>query len=269
MARGRVCSPSPDKNHRRIRLAPRHHFFTSAVGGGSMVDVPEWERLADALKRVVATGLTETQAKIAICSAISDRSITVQLFLGNFERANIFLQEGWESEVPPSRTPESFDMWRRAQTGLPPRPRTLMIPSHIAPEDFDWQGSRPLKPWRDPQGSFSFFDWHGDRLELCSADVTRVLIASKSAPQSVTITRTESKSRLAVERVQPARERAKKAVDAIYGSNIPDQANEPNTMLCKNVGAKLKELNLPDVSDETILRAAGRRKDKRGRSRHG
>jgi hypothetical protein len=31
-------------------------------------------------------------------------------------------------------------------------------------------------------------------------------------------------------------------------------------MLYKAVGAKLKELGLPDVSNETILRAAGRRR---------
>jgi len=70
-----------------------------------MVDVPEWERLADALKRVVASGVTESQAKVAICDAIADRSVTVRLFVGNIEGAGIFLLEGWERDVPPSRTP--------------------------------------------------------------------------------------------------------------------------------------------------------------------
>jgi hypothetical protein len=38
---------------------------------------------------------------------------------------------------------------------------------------------------------------------------------------------------------------------------VPDQATEPNKNLCQRVS---KKLTGPKVSDDTILRAAGRRK---------
>jgi hypothetical protein len=43
----------------------------------------------------------------------------------------------------------------------------------------------------------------------------------------------------------------------------PDQATEPNVNLCRRVSAKLNEAKLPNVSDDTILRAAGRRKERK------
>ncbi len=61
-------------------------------------------------------------------------------------------------------------------------------------------------------------------------------------------------------RSQPSRERAKRALVDIYNGNIPDQATEPNPLLCRKVAAWLKKRNLADVKDDTILRAAGRRK---------
>jgi hypothetical protein len=61
-------------------------------------------------------------------------------------------------------------------------------------------------------------------------------------------------------RRQPSRDRAKRALADIYSDNIPDQAVEPNSILCRKVGAWLKKYNLAEVKDDTILRAAGRRK---------
>jgi hypothetical protein len=61
-------------------------------------------------------------------------------------------------------------------------------------------------------------------------------------------------------RRQPSRERAKKALDELYHGRIPDQDSEPNPILCRKVGEWLKKNKLPEVKDDTILRAAGRRK---------
>jgi hypothetical protein len=58
----------------------------------------------------------------------------------------------------------------------------------------------------------------------------------------------------------PALERAQQAISQIYPDGVPSQAMLPNAILCRRVGAWLKEKKLPDVSDATILRAAGRRK---------
>jgi Queuosine biosynthesis protein QueC len=61
-------------------------------------------------------------------------------------------------------------------------------------------------------------------------------------------------------RSRPAFERTQGVIKELYSDGVPDQASEPNTILCRRVSAKLKESKLPNVSDDTILRAAGRRK---------
>jgi len=59
---------------------------------------------------------------------------------------------------------------------------------------------------------------------------------------------------------RPTRERATKALKAIYPNVIPSMTDEPNDILCQKVGKWLKANKLPDVKNDTILRAAGRRK---------
>jgi hypothetical protein len=55
-------------------------------------------------------------------------------------------------------------------------------------------------------------------------------------------------------------ERACGAIKELYPNGVPGQDIEPNTNLFRRVGEKLKQSGLPGVSDDTILRAAGRRK---------
>jgi hypothetical protein len=57
----------------------------------------------------------------------------------------------------------------------------------------------------------------------------------------------------------PSRERARNALNELYPNGVPNQAAKPNAVLCQEVGRKLKAAELPGVSDDTILRAAGRR----------
>ena len=59
---------------------------------------------------------------------------------------------------------------------------------------------------------------------------------------------------------QPKRERARGIIKDLYPDGVPAQATEPNANLCRRVSAKLKEAKFPDVSDDTILRAADRLK---------
>ncbi len=58
----------------------------------------------------------------------------------------------------------------------------------------------------------------------------------------------------------PTKDRAQNAMNELYPQGTPDQATEPNAQLCRRVSQKLKESGLPSVSNDTILRAAGRRK---------
>jgi hypothetical protein len=59
---------------------------------------------------------------------------------------------------------------------------------------------------------------------------------------------------------KPTLERARGAIEELYPNGVPLQSAEPNVNLCRRVGEKLKKSGLPNVSNDTILRAAGRRK---------
>ncbi|HWX13789.1 MAG TPA: DUF445 domain-containing protein [Methylocella sp.] len=48
-------------------------------------------------------------------------------------------------------------------------------------------------------------------------------------------------------------------IKELYPGGVPNQVTEPNVNLCQRVSVKLKEARLPNVSDDTILRAAGYR----------
>jgi hypothetical protein len=61
-------------------------------------------------------------------------------------------------------------------------------------------------------------------------------------------------------RSRPPIESAQLAIKELYPGDIPDQATVPNALLFRKVHAKIKEAGRPVVSDDTILRATGRRK---------
>jgi hypothetical protein len=83
--------------------------------------VPDWEPIAGALQRVVATGLTADEAKRQLCAAIADQKIGLQIVLaGNPSR------RAAEQAVSGSL----FD-----------------IPPRLAPNDIDWTRSRPMTDW--------------------------------------------------------------------------------------------------------------------------
>ena len=59
---------------------------------------------------------------------------------------------------------------------------------------------------------------------------------------------------------QPQRERANDALAALYPKGVPDQGTLSNARLYKAVGDWCQQNGWPDISKDTILRAAGRRK---------
>jgi hypothetical protein len=68
------------------------------------------------------------------------------------------------------------------------------------------------------------------------------------------------KQRPRKKRRKPNLERAQAAIKTLYPNGVPDQATLPSATLCRHVSERLKHLKLPGVSDDTTLRAAGRRK---------
>ncbi|MFZ0423539.1 MAG: hypothetical protein WAL80_11740 [Xanthobacteraceae bacterium] len=153
-----------------------------------MAYVPDWERLSDALKRVMAAGVPEDEAKLDISRQIADRKIRVRLTIA-------------EQSVP--TTTKVFADWNQLVAeaqGLAPRTphqktnnqeasvesnecfegANVKVPPHLTPADFDWENSRPLKPWpvrprggrRDEWRSFSP---PAVLIELSVSDIRNVL----------------------------------------------------------------------------------------------
>jgi hypothetical protein len=119
--------------------------------------VPDWERLAGALRRVIeAAGCDEKNAKHDICHAIADSKIRFRVTIAKndsyYESGNVF------------------------SSGR------AIAPPHLEPEDFNWGESQPLKSWPIAPGSaerpLPRERWPKSELaliELWTADVSKVL----------------------------------------------------------------------------------------------
>ena len=86
-----------------------------------MAYTPKWTKLGDALEYIVATGVSELQAKTELCQAVADRVLTkrVRIADSDYSLGGTFL----EGEL------------------------RVDMPFELSPEDFDWAASRPTKKW--------------------------------------------------------------------------------------------------------------------------
>ncbi|WP_439394959.1 hypothetical protein ACRQ5Q_38300 [Bradyrhizobium sp. PMVTL-01] len=198
----------------------------------------------------MATGVSEDEAKTDLCRAVADRKIDVRVRIA------------------------ASDYGMRGRTFSD---GNVGVPAHLEPRDFDWVQSRPLKPWLigPKRGEHYAWDWENrplDLIELSTGEVTKILctghpphlrppdrrIEGRPSPAARSLATSQTTARPT--RARPAIERAQRIINELYPNGVPDQTIVPNTTLCQQVGAKLMEYKLPAVSDDTILRAAGRRK---------
>jgi hypothetical protein len=193
---------------------------------------PDWEPLADALKRVMMSGVGEDQAKADLCRAVSDRKIDVRVRIA----ATDYVMGG--------------RVFSDGNVGVPP---------HLKPEDLNWAQSRPFVQWSIGPKLGEHYFWIGgwdkrplDLIEVSTRDVMSILCNANH--------RHSGRQRSSRGKSRPAIERAQLAIQRLYPDGLPDSITEPNKSLCRRVSEKLKESNLPKVSDDTILRAAERRK---------
>jgi hypothetical protein len=195
--------------------------------------VPDWMSLADVLRRVMATGIEASRAKLDLCGAIADRKISTRV------RIAVDDEFGWGGRLFSHRNVEA--------------------PAHLDPSDLDWVLSRPLKQsWEVGPRPGEHYAWIGgwkkrplDLIELASADVTAVLCGQDAFadPGASPPTRTRAQ-----------RDRAERHLQELFPEGVPDQSTLPNAHLCRQVADRLKALKEPDVGNDSILRAAGRRK---------
>ena len=201
--------------------------------------VPDWERLAGALERVIATGVPEQEAKTNICNAIADRNIHVRFVT----------LKTWAEGKPGGGIGTTQTICDGSEVD---------IPASLRPADFDWQKSRPMISWRKvgPDAWTLPYIEIVDRMELFVRDVTRLLISKNGV--------TDHLKRRSTRR-GTARTLAEKAIKARYAHGIPDSTT--NAQLCGEIVDWLDDdKNWPvdatkrKVSPDSILRAAGRRR---------
>lgn len=119
-----------------------------------MAYTPDQEPIADALKRVSATGVSEDEAKIDLCHAMADRKINVRV-----------------------RIAQSDNRFKGQVFSGP----NVKIPVDLKPGDLDWSRSCPLQPWSigpvGPQRYSWIGDWEKrpiDLIEVSTSDVSRI-----------------------------------------------------------------------------------------------
>jgi hypothetical protein len=120
-----------------------------------VVYTPDWESLARALERVMATGVIEDEAKTDRCRAVADRKINVRL------------------KVDASAS----HIGRWVLSG-----DNISVSPHLTPGDFDWIQSRPRNRWRvGPNGpqhyTHVWWIWQDqpiELIELATADVQHI-----------------------------------------------------------------------------------------------
>ncbi len=195
--------------------------------------VSEWEPLSDAATRVMAAaGVSKEEAQSDICQAIADGVVRIRCQLKKHTTKHMTSKTVLDGNA--------FEITKRK------------------PDDLDWEGSRPLKPWRVRRGSYPIpGDWELAWIELSRTDVTNVLCRAGTRGELPQPTSSETDAR---RKSRPKLESAERAIRELYPQGVPDQSVILNAILCRQVGEKLKEQGFPAVSDDTILRAAGRRK---------
>jgi hypothetical protein len=213
----------------------------------------QWIQLSDAIKLLMATDLSEEDAQHTLCAAISDGIVHFRVRLGRHTTRDMV---------------DKFSVLREDDLDIPPP----LLPKHL-----DFKASRPNEPWlvrRDKRPHITGW-WTISLLEVWQPDIVALSRTAPSCParpddesahhgsNAAPASRVESGSQQQPRRrpkTQTGRDRARMAIQALFPAALPDQATVPNSTLCKQVSERLKDLGLAATSDDTILRAAGRRK---------
>jgi hypothetical protein len=130
---------------------------------------PEWEPLAEALKRVIGAGTLPEVAKHRICTDIAQDRIRVRLYVA-------------------SDTPGKPDVGLKSK-------KLYRVPSRLEPSDFEWENSRPSKPWSvnrtgDDYGrediTITFIELNTDDViyRLCSSSDPSIQAQTESSAKS-------------------------------------------------------------------------------------
>src|SRR5947209_1484246 len=133
--------------------------------------VPEWQSLPEALVQMMAAVLSRAEAQVDICHAISDGTVRIRVRPKKHAKTQMTSKrvvDGGDVEIPP-----------------------------LTPKDFEWEASRPLRPWPIRFEVFHIRGaWFLERIEVSRTNVMQVLcrppeqraLASEPAPRTLTCT---------------------------------------------------------------------------------
>jgi len=134
---------------------------------------PEWEPIGEALKRLVASGMSEREAKRDLCRAIAEGAIDF--------RVHLSADPNRHSAPTMVRAAEVDVLWR------------------FSSDDIDWQKSQSLKPWsihqqRPGESAIMFsaraahlFERTIEMIEVFVADVARTLCAAEPVRKAASV----------------------------------------------------------------------------------
>jgi hypothetical protein len=217
---------------------------------------PDWELLAGALRRVMAAGLGEDEAKLSLSGAMADGKIRVRVRVAASYRARggqIFYGGKGNGNVHP--------------------------PMHLTQSDFDWARSCPLAPWpigprwgerREPEWIRGRENWPIDLLELSTADVTNVLCerANKLVPP---LTTTAAQANAAIKALAAnsrktgpgAKTRGiEEAIDQLWPNRIPEglSAKDRDNKIVAQL--KINQSSVPKNIARAVQRVLAKRRTK-------
>ena len=126
-----------------------------------MAYVPEWERLAEARKRVMAAGLSKGEAERDLCAAMSDGKITVRPFFELVKRTIL------DHQIASSKRDKIFAFMRDVRDGVHryPEPWGDLFQAFsmkgVTPGQLDWPRSQFRNCWNVPiHPEMAPIDWN-------------------------------------------------------------------------------------------------------------
>jgi hypothetical protein len=108
----------------------------------------KWTRLGDALTYIVATGVSEPQAKNELCQAIADRVLFARVRIADSD-------------------PDLGGAFVQGEL-------RIAIPDELFPRDFNWAASRPIKKWSAGTSSNPNVGWLFRGIEYLEVDTPQL-----------------------------------------------------------------------------------------------
>ena len=235
------------------------------------MSLPKWVRLSEALQRVMATSVSEKQAKRDLCNAIADQKIrlrfcfmwrpTAQDFLTGRDKPTREVRSVTKSQIPSILKPGDFN-WARSQVRNPDLwliqgPGNSFFGFCQVLESVHYAAGDP-SPHLERGGRSLAYE---HRVELLSADVLKVLCTADKIPdkQAGEVCRPQSGGALS--------RGIEEAIDQLWPDGIPKglRAKDRNELIRKQVILNGGSVLSPDGFARAVQRVLKKRREQKSK----